>query len=213
MLQQGKLGYVHFRLWRRTLSAMEMWCIKRMYRTNPPVKPPILIYFSKYRIKPSITLKSSTGLSLTQSGEGGPNPKLHIIDIDKFCHYHTCCLSCMFIVSHATVCFCMFLVGSPQTPEPVIPPGRLACTNWPILCWRPVKHLSINQSINPKIRALLRDWVMSWVSCYVARTCSHRPTWGQTCVDYCQMSVADCARCQVGDWCLLVKHTVPVYTC
>jgi len=27
----------------------------------------------------------------------------------------------MFIVSHATVCFCMFLVGYPQTPEPVIP--------------------------------------------------------------------------------------------
>jgi len=33
---------------------------------------------------------------------------------------------CMFVVSHATVCFCMFLVGYPQTPEPVIPPGRLA---------------------------------------------------------------------------------------
>jgi len=39
---------------------------------------------------------------------------------------HTCCLSlhvyvhCMFIVSHVTVCFCMFLVGYPQTPEPVI---------------------------------------------------------------------------------------------
>jgi len=27
----------------------------------------------------------------------------------------------MFIVSHATVCFCMFLVDYPQTPEPVIP--------------------------------------------------------------------------------------------
>jgi len=37
-----------------------------------------------------------------------------------------CCCMCMFIVSHATVCFCMFLVGYPQTPEPVSPPGRLA---------------------------------------------------------------------------------------
>jgi len=33
---------------------------------------------------------------------------------------------CMFIVFHATVCFCMFLVGYPLTPESVIPPGRLA---------------------------------------------------------------------------------------
>jgi len=40
---------------------------------------------------------------------------------------HTCCLSLhVFIVSHATICFCMFLVGYPQTPEPVIPPDRLA---------------------------------------------------------------------------------------
>jgi len=29
---------------------------------------------------------------------------------------------CMFIVWHATVCFCMFFVAYPQTPEP----GRLA---------------------------------------------------------------------------------------
>jgi len=27
----------------------------------------------------------------------------------------------MFIVSHATVCFCMLLVGYPQTSEPLIP--------------------------------------------------------------------------------------------
>jgi len=50
---------------------------------------------------------------------------------------------CMFIVSHATVCFCMFLVGYPQTPEPVIP--LVDWQNWPILCWRAVKHQSINK--------------------------------------------------------------------
>jgi len=38
---------------------------------------------------------------------------------------YVCRCMCMFIVSHATVCFCMCLVGYPQTPEPVIPPGRL----------------------------------------------------------------------------------------
>jgi len=32
----------------------------------------------------------------------------------------------MFIVSHSTVWFCMFLVGYPQMTELVIPPGRLA---------------------------------------------------------------------------------------
>jgi len=41
---------------------------------------------------------------------------------------HTCCLS-LHVYVHFIACncmFCMFLVGYPQTPEPVIPPVRLA---------------------------------------------------------------------------------------
>jgi len=57
----------------------------------------------------------------------------------------------MFIVSHATVCFCMFLVGYPQTPEPVIPPGRLAQIDLSCVDKHQLKHQSINQSINQSI--------------------------------------------------------------
>jgi len=57
----------------------------------------------------------------------------------------------MFIVLHATICFCMFLVGCPQTPEPVIPPGILAqidlsCVDVP---------LNTNQSSNQSIKSRL----------------------------------------------------------
>jgi len=54
---------------------------------------------------------------------------------------------CMFIVglSHATVCFCMFLVGYPQTPEPVIP-----LVDWHKLTYLVLtcRKTPINQSIN-----------------------------------------------------------------
>jgi len=52
---------------------------------------------------------------------------MHCLSLSKEGIPVVCRCMCMFIVSHATaVCFCMFLVGNPQTPEPVIPPGRLA---------------------------------------------------------------------------------------
>jgi len=51
---------------------------------------------------------------------------------------------CMFIVSHATICFCMFLVGYPQTPEPVIPRVDWHKLTYLVLTCR---ETPINQSI------------------------------------------------------------------
>jgi len=65
---------------------------------------------------------------------------------------------CMFIVSHAAVCFSMFLVGYPQTPEPVISLVDCIGTNWPIFCWRAVKHQSIMKH-GPSQKSWVEDWV------------------------------------------------------
>jgi len=66
----------------------------------------------------------------------------------------------MFIVSHATVCFCMFLVGYPQTPEPVIPLVDWHKLTYLLLtCRKTPINQSINQSIGLDSRLLrLRDW-------------------------------------------------------
>jgi len=65
---------------------------------------------------------------------------------------------CMFIVSHATVWFCMFLVGYPQTPEPVIP-----LVEWhklTYLVW-PYRKTPINQLWHENVFV---SWITSWSS-------------------------------------------------
>jgi len=59
---------------------------------------------------------------------------------------------CMFIVSHATVCFCTFLVGYPQTSEPVI-----ALVDWHKLTYH---VLTCRKTpITPKLRTLQNKYM------------------------------------------------------
>jgi len=64
-----------------------------------------------------------------------------------------CRCMCMYIVLHATVCFCMFLVGYPQKPEPVIS----------LVDWHKLTYLVLTCRKTPINQAFLRLVLPVWI--------------------------------------------------
>jgi len=58
----------------------------------------------------------------------------------------------VFIVSYATVCFCMFLVDYPQTPEPVIP----------LVDWHKLTYLVVTCRNTPINQLMLVVSILAW---------------------------------------------------